>query len=328
MKRLFALALALILAVAPAAHGEGDAARILAELDLIDSAMPQLSVLANASQSLSMDLDGKPDPAYAWTALDRYIGDHAAYREGPFTADEMRGYYDTLFAEGQYQDIEATDCAPFKRMEGGVQHVFADGDPVEVAVENAYAVLPDGHYTVDLSVYTDSNGAGQWFCYNATAELVPDGAGGARVLKFERSQAALPMPLDAVATADTADHPAAFLLDGDLHTCWAYDGAESGVSVRLNFAEPTDVRGIVIAAGCMKTQELYEEYARPAVVTIRMSNGATRAFDLRDVGLAFDCMVVLPFGEVETVTGIALDVDEVEAGAAGSTVCISEIGVF
>ncbi len=327
MKRILILLIVLMLAVSPVAHGEGDVARIIAELDLIDDAMPLLSVLANASYDLSMDLSGAPDPALAWLALDRYIGEHAGYRAGPFTADEMQGFYNKLFAEGKFSDIEASDCAPMERMEGGYGHVFGDGDPVELAVENAYRVEDDGRYTVDLSVYTDSNGAGQWFCYNAVAELVPDSAGGAQVLSLQRSQTPLPTLTDAVATAELADHPAVLAIDGNLHTCWAYDAAVTGASVALRFDGPVAVRGLVIAAGCMKSEQMFEENGRPAVVSIRMSNGATRAFDLRDVGLGFECMIVLPFGEVETVTEIVVNVDEVEEGA-GSAVYISEIGVF
>lgn len=330
MRIWIAALLCTLLVFSPCALAEPGAAQIMAELARIDAATPLLAMAANATLHLKTDLTGKPDYGYAWDMIGQYLNGHIGHQEAPFTDAELAQVYAALFSEGAFTDIESQPCDPLRRVDGGYAYDFGDGEPWNVAVENAYRVQPDGSLLLDLSIYTDSNGGGQWFCFNASAVIVPDEGApfGARLSQFVRSVAPLPVISEAVAQAGRDEHAAQAVLDGDLHTCWICDSGARGRTITLRFDSPEAVRGLALAPGCMKTPEMFDLCAKPAVVSIRMSNGATRAFDLRDIGLGHDCMVVLPFGEVETVTEIELTVDEVELGTEEQNVCISEIGVF
>ncbi len=325
--RLAALVLCLALLV-PGAWAEEFTLR-----DKVDhESAPALQVVAQAMTGDTRDFMGPPPQQVAWDTLANHA--NALYSTTAYTKEDLTEMFDGLFADGDFEDYLEPKNDQFKLVDGKYAFTPGDGDAATFVAIND--VTEDaGVLNVDLSVYKVSDAAGDAFCFNATAQLVPDEAAlfGATVRSFQVGAEKQPKPGKISATQELAaqsgnSYAAKNALDGKLSTCWAFDAQKDPeAKLTISFDEPTQLRGLLITPGYAKNQDAYQNNRRVRRLRIDGDDDLAVVFDIEEQA-SFDGFVAVPFCGVFTVEQLTIRVPESFTGEKFNDLCISEIQLF
>lgn len=147
---------------------------------------------------------------------------------------------------------------------------------------------------------------------------------------------AVPISMDAVESVTATSylsqanlnlyHTPGRTVDGDLSTAWVEGASGDGIgeSITFTFDGVYLVSGMRIYAGYQKSADLYSKNARPAVLTVRFSDGSEQTVTLQDVNgsqdISFD-------GPAET-SSITLTIASAYPGSKYEDTVISELSFY
>ncbi|BBF45214.1 hypothetical protein lbkm_3976 [Lachnospiraceae bacterium KM106-2] len=123
------------------------------------------------------------------------------------------------------------------------------------------------------------------------------------------------------------------LLDNDKNSAWVEgsNGDGTGESLTISLSEEEEIRGIAIANGYQKSEELYGKNNSLASIEIEFSNGEKNEYSLGEDSYQGDetsCYDIIYFDKSVKTKDITLKIQSVIKGSLFNDACISEIRVL
>lgn len=336
--RALCVALGLLLALVPVCVAESEAEE-QARLSEIEGSFDWPVAIVSAQMKEDQNFfRGAPNDMVGWGAVCTYINRRVDDGRTTFSQDEIKGFYDALFAEGDLMMLPLPDGLQLVKDGDRYSFDYAAGDPWEFVTTNQISMGEDGRIVVDFTSWVEYDTGGEEVRMNGVVELVEDDDSyyGVRIYSMRPSeeQGVTGKPTasatETLAPQGGISYAAKNVLDGKLSTCWAYDAAKTpGAELGIQLSEPSVLRGLSIVPGYAKSDAAYRNNRRAERIEVRLSDGTVLTRDINDMlDIGFDCRVLVLFEGIHEVDSLVIRVLSTYPGEKYDDMCISEITLF